>query len=147
MSEFKKEVHVRAAFDKRYPDPTKDYGIHGCELAFYLIGPKGAIQFVIYTNWYLPHVQDEMDNRPINSRLPFLGHKPIPADIGRHSHVPMYEGETPMEGECNIIGGTCYYDGSGLQAEDVFKIMLEGGTDALWAEMERRYHLWLEPAP
>lgn len=149
MTAFTRLVEVRAAFDKRHPDPKKNYGIHGAELAFYLSGPNGTIQFVIYTHWHLPHVQAETDSKPNDPRVPYMFHKPSPADIGYHSKVPRYEGQTPIaeSGQCKFIpDGPCYYDGSGLNAERVFDIMVEGGTDALWAEMERRYHVWLPDA-
>lgn len=146
-TEFKKEVHVRPAFDKRDDDPKKDYGIHGAELAFYLIGEKGVIQFVIYTNWMLPHVQEEMDTKPLLNGSPYMFHKPLPADIGYHSPKPIYEGQEPIHDNYHLIGGECYYDGSGLMAEDVFRIMIEGGSDAMWADMERRYNDIFEEKP
>lgn len=137
---FRREVVFHPAYDKRNSDPNKNYGIHGVNLTFYLHGPKGVIQFVIYTNWQLPHVQAEFDARPPHREYPYLFHSPQPADIGYHSPVPMYEGQTPMKGECSILGGKCYYDGSSLMAEDVFKVLVEGGDEALWKELERRYN-------
>jgi hypothetical protein len=142
-----REVIVRPAFDKRSDDPKKNYGVHGAELAFYLKGGHGAIQFVIYTNWMLPYVQAETDARPPSNSHPYLFHKPIPADIGYHSRVPRYQGQSLMTEHCDVIDGPCYYDGSSLQAQDVFDIMIEGGTDALWAEMERQYKERLASPP
>jgi hypothetical protein len=147
MADLIREVVVRPAFDKRDPDPHKNYGVHGAEIAFYLKGGHGAVQFVIYTNWMLPETQAETDARPPSGRFPYLFHKPVPADIGYHSHVPRYQDQTLMDGDCHVIGGPCYYDGSSLQAEKVFEIMLRGGTDALWTEMERRYVEWLVASP
>lgn len=57
MTNFERIVDIRPAFDKRDPDPAKDYGIGACRIAFVLKGPKGAVQFVIGTDWYLPHTQ------------------------------------------------------------------------------------------
>lgn len=134
-----RKIEFYPAYDKRNTDPNKNYGMGGVTLSFYLIGEKGAIQFVVYTNWHLPHVQHEIDSKPPKEPYPYLSHSPTPADIGYHSYKPMYEGQLPMEGECHLLGKTCYYDGSGLQAEDVFKILLEGGSEAVWKDMERRY--------
>jgi len=138
MSGLIREVFARPAFDKRHSDPSKNYGIHGVDLRFYLKGPAGAIQFVVYTNWHLPHVQSEMDAKPLND-FPYMFHKPMAADIGYHARVPQYEDQPMMEADCSVIGGPCYYDGSSLQAEGVFEIFVCGGTDALWEEMEQRY--------
>lgn len=47
-------------WDKRDPDPAKNYGIHGVDIRFVLKGAKGAVQLVIYTNKQLPAVQEEL---------------------------------------------------------------------------------------
>src|SRR5215813_5387513 len=78
---------IRPAFDKRDPDPKKDYGIHGAEMLFLVKGEKGAVQFVIYTNWMLPHVQKEWEKEH-GRYMPSVFGKPIPADVGYHSPVP-----------------------------------------------------------
>ncbi len=54
---------VTPAYDRRNPNPEIDYGIHGVELRYVLRGPLGAVQFVLYTNRQLPHVQEEMLKR------------------------------------------------------------------------------------
>ena len=129
MAEFKKEIILDPAWDRRHKDPNKNYGIHGVNLTFYLTGEKGVVQLVVYTNWYLPHVQ----------QFPFL--EPVPADVGYHSYTPMYEGQTILRDKCELLGGKpCYYDGSSLQAEEVFKILLNGGSEAVWKELEQQYN-------
>lgn len=139
MSEFRHEVIVRPAFDRRHAEPSKNYGIHGCDLVFYLHGEKGVIQFLLSTNWHLPHVREELDART-DRQFPHLSCHPLPADIGYHSPVPRYEGHDAIDDACTILDGKpCYYDGSSLMAEDVFRVLVAQGTDGLWAEMERRY--------
>lgn len=138
---FEKRIEFKPAFDKRHDDPKKNYGIHGVDLAFYLLGEKGAIQFIVYTSWHLPHVQDELDSKPIDSRFPFLSHKPMAADLGYHSHKPMYEGQEHIMEDCPLLGwGKCYYDGSGLNAEKVFKVLTEEGSDGVWKYLENYYN-------
>ena len=41
---------------------------------------------------------------------------------------------------CEVIGGPCYYDGSSLNAERLIQPFLEGGSDAVWRELEEYYH-------
>lgn len=133
-------VEFQPAYDKRNPDPDKNYGIHGMDLRFVLKGKKGATQFVIYTNWYLPHVTQEMLRKPIKDRIDlecrFL---PMPADVGYHSPVPMYEGQSKASDDCPYTDGECYYDGSGLQAEELFIDFLVGGDKAVWERLEQSY--------
>jgi hypothetical protein len=52
-----RDFAITPAYDKRAADPNKNYGVHGCEFRFYVKGERGAIQFVVYSHWHLPHVQ------------------------------------------------------------------------------------------
>lgn len=141
-----RRIEFTAAYDKRSTDPKKNYGIHGCDMRWYLIGPDVAIQFVVYTNWHLPHVTREQMSRPYDATGgdPHWMERPLPADIGYHSRKPAYEGQSVTREDCHVLGGPCYYDGSSLQAEAVFRILLAEGSDGVWREMERRYADMLE---
>ncbi len=135
-----KIIEFTPAFDKRNPDPNKNYGVHGVEIRFVLKGPLGATQFVLLTNWQLPHVQEEFDaRRDWGPDGHFL--KPFPTDLGYHSPKPMYDGQEPMKGPCQYVdGGVCYYDGSSLAADDVFKRLLAEGTSGVWNVLEETYN-------
>lgn len=135
-----REIFFTAAYDKRAPEPSKNYGVHGVEMRWYLKGPEGAIQFVVFTNWHLPHVQQELDRKSFGE-FPHLSCHPQPADLGYHSRVPRYEDQRPMDGECSVIegGGPCYYDGSGLRADDVYRLLVEKGSEAVWQFLEEEY--------
>ena len=131
-----KEIIIKPAFDKRNPDPAKDYGIHGCNMIFYLKGPKGVAHFVISTNWHLPHVAEYL----LANSLIDLDFKcrffPIPAELGYHSPVPIYKGQSKTK--CNIFEqGYCYYyDGSIDAARKVYRILLTSGSDGTWKKLE-----------
>ena len=136
----KREIRFFPAFDKRHKDPNKNYGIHGVNLLFLLKGEKGVIQFLIYTNWQLPHVQAEFDAKIPNARFPYLHHRPMAADIGYHSPIPMYEGQNVMAEKCEHLDGKpCYYDGSSLRAEEFFNILRKEGDTGLWKALEEEY--------
>jgi len=139
---FERRVEFGPAWDKRHSDPDKNYGVHGVDLRFYLVGERGAIQFVVYTGWMLPAVQEEFDARPIYPGSPYLNHKPMPADLGCHSKKPMYEGHEPMS-SCHLFDEPCYYDGSGCLAEGVFEVLLNEGSEGVWRELEKWYHEWV----
>lgn len=146
MSVLKREVFFTPAFDKRNDNPKLDYGIHGVEIKWVLTGTLGAIQFLLYTGWHLPSVVEENDTKPclVKPYGKMCLSKPQPADIGYHSYVPRFEGQTVTQNECQYLGGKpCYSDGSSLQAEDVFKILVENGDEALWKELERQYQIRL----
>ena len=170
---FTQIVEFSPAFDRRSPNPREDYGIHGAELRMVLKGPEGAVHFVLYTNWMLPHVRRETHERIL--RHPDLiglhcAYDPLPADLGYHSPKPMFEGHEPMgasrldfdnketlelESGCSIeipktvqtgsftkcpyVDGPCYYDGSGLQAERIFEVLVSEGSDGVWRELRAYY--------
>lgn len=142
MSEFERIVTMSPAFDKRHTDPSKNYGIHGVDLRMVLKGPLGAAQFVLYTNWQLPHVTQETIRKA--SRLDQIGIEcaflPTPADLGYHWKTPRYEGQKAIQQSCEYCDGQpCYYDGSGLAAERIYQVLLAKGSDGVWRELEAMY--------
>jgi hypothetical protein len=126
-------VRFRPAYDKWHPDPHKNYGIHGVDLLMVLKGPLGAVHFVLFTNWHLPHVQEELEARGTAMT------RPTPADFGYHSITAQYE-DQHCRGECEWLDGRpCYSDGSGLYAEKVYERLLREGDEGVWSELEAYY--------
>jgi len=138
MPRFKREIIFDPAYDERNAESGKNYGIHGVNLRFYLTGPKGAVQFVLHTNWHLPHVEKELDSR-LDIKWPHLYCHPLPVDLGYHSPKRRYKGQTLLTKDCPLLKGKCYYDGSSLNAEPVYKRLLQEGSDGVWKELEKYY--------
>jgi len=143
LDDFERTVIFLPAFDKRDSDPSKNYGIHGVGVRFVLKGPEGAVQFLLFTGWHLPHVQEELVGK-CHTEHHFCSLKPMPADLGYHSPTPHYEGQEPISDDCEFIGGPCYYDGSTLNAEPVFNRLLAEGDAGVWDELEAFYHSTFE---
>lgn len=137
MAKFEKIIRVSPPYDKRHSDPKKNYGIGGMSLRFILKGTKGATQFVFLTGQYQKHVADELATKYDGRYNSFHGRG---ADIGYHSPVPHYEGQSICQNDCEVLGGPCYYDGSSLQAGDFEETFLREGEPAVWAMLEERYH-------
>ncbi len=148
----KKKIMFSAGYDKR---GEKNLGIHGLEIRFILKNYKGAVQFLIFTNWFpsgpglnwfeIESCRDDSETKPmfvtilINHFLPAIFRRPIPADLGYHSPKPMYENHKPM-GPCEFLDGKeCYYDGSTLNAMKIFKALLTDGEEGVWREL-KDYH-------
>lgn len=130
---FKRRIEFAGAFDKRDPDPKKNYGICGMRLWFHFIGPKGATSFHVLTNMDLPHVFEE-------TRFHMA---PMGADIGYHSHTPLYEGQESRH--CDLLPeGVCYFDGSGLAANAFMPTFLAEGDEAVWTRLEKEYKIRFE---
>lgn len=155
----KKLVTFKPGFDRRDPDPSRNYGIHGMEIRFTLKNYKGVVQFILFTNW-LPAggspdlkwfekvLSTEIKDSPgpmfvtllINPFIPPMLLKPLPADIGYHSPKPIYDGQKIATKECEFLDGKpCYYDGSGLNAVRIFEVLLNEGEEGLWRELQN-YH-------
>ncbi len=132
------------AFDKRDSDPNKNYGIRGMSLRFLVGNELGVVQLLIYTNWQLRHVQEELDR----TRSDHVLCHPMPADLGYHSPIPQYDGQTRRDSCEYLEGRPCYYDGSGLNAEPVYWTFVEKGEEAMWKALEE-YHasIFHEPQP
>jgi hypothetical protein len=141
-----KIVKFYPAFDRRN-DPKGNYGIHGVDMRMVLKGDKGVVQFVLYTNWQLPHVQEELNNKAIGQDSIYISAilNPLPADLGYHSPVPQYEGQSIASESCEYLDGKpCYYDGSGLNAERIYEVLLKEGSDGVWRELEDYYNMIFE---
>jgi hypothetical protein len=151
---FTRKIAFSPAWDKRSSDPKKNYGIHGVEIRWYLTGPKGIVQFVIYSNWMLPNVAMEQRARTITDirgrsqedadRLLRVIHEPMGADVGYHSPKKLYKEQTGWA-DCRLLkaaglGDKCYYDGSGLAAIDMMEVLLKKGGEAVWKKLEEYYH-------
>lgn len=141
-----KIIQITPAFDKRHRDPKQDYGIHGVDFRFILKGKYGATQFVIFSNWHLPHVRQAQDTHILRKckaglidqiDLDIYFH-PMPADKGYHSLVPQYDGQQKYP--CDLFPQGCYYDGSGLNAQSLFDSMLQEGDKAIWRILEEYYN-------
>jgi hypothetical protein len=140
VGDMERILQIDAAWDRRSTDPQKNFGIHGVEMRWILRGPKGATQFLLYTNWQLPEIEPLTIGAGAGSLArPRLA--PIPADLGYHSYEPTYEGQTRF-GPCDVLTDApegCYYDGSGLNADRAFEALLRGGEDGVWEELWSYY--------
>jgi len=120
---------------KCIPGHGGSHGKHGVEIAFYVKGKKGAVQFKLSTGW-LPYYKNVSNcfNIPVFS--------PLPIDLGYHSYTPQYKGQPSFSpGRCTVLRGRrCYYDGSGTQAEDAYYILVNRGEEALWEFLEAYYY-------
>lgn len=141
------------AWDRTDPDPKKNYGIHCVDLLMLLKGELGAVQFKMLTQWYPKGVNNRIVKETLRDHMdPFsepgisfertieLHLSPMPSDIGYHSPKPMYDDQKGMGDSCEWLDGKpCYYDGSSLEAENVYDILLKEGSDGVWKYLEEYY--------
>lgn len=138
---YERRVEVTPGYDLR----SAGYGIASCRIWFYVIGPKGAVQWQIGTDWYPPSAREHLLGMGWPSEHD-LRHamQPQAWDIGYHSPTPRYDDQTPMPGKCHLLGSECFYDGSSLNAESWTEGFIAGGTDWLWPKLEEYYRFTFE---
>lgn len=128
-------------------------GQHGMDIRFVLVGPHGASQFLMNTSWTpLGQVDAGVDREPCHvdywrtsgSYRSGTVTPPTGFDLGYHWRTPLYEDQTRMD-NCDYLGGApCYYDGSGLVADDVLKDFISHGEPGVWRWLVKRYRWCLE---
>jgi len=123
------------------PDSGGSHGRHGLNIRFVVKGPLGAVQFLLFTGW----MPQRAERGPAGLHIADWGGRyMMPADLGYHSPAPRYEDHRSM-GPCEFLGGQpCYYDGSGLNANDAMYALVNGGDEALWAFLEAYYRCVFE---
>jgi hypothetical protein len=146
FGEFTRRIEFQVGYDHReFPEDCGGggHGQHGMQMRFVLIGPRGAVQWMTaMTNWVPGNV--ELDLIANVSLVP-CHHKirdGYAVDLGYHApERPAWDtGEHMVERKCDLLpGGTCFYDGSGLAAEDLVPGFLDHGPHAVWAALARHY--------
>lgn len=134
---FTREIIFLPAFDERHPLPEKNYGWHGCDMVFVLRKKTKAVTFRLFTNWHWDDdfykIMEEMSAKCHFSRAMS---KPMAASIDYHDVKPHWEGHEPY-GKCEFLNGkVCYTDGSCLNAQQFYDVLVREGLDALWKAME-----------
>lgn len=143
MSDLRREFLVYPAYDKR----SEDKGQHCVDMLWLVRGELGVVQFRLFTGWSANVIgSPDLGWSELSATSTYMSDyspervwPPMPADIGYHSPTPMYEGQQPMD-KCEWLPqGFCYYDGSSLNAERYFAILVHQGGEALWMALEEYY--------
>ena len=130
---FRREIQFVPAYDLRNPDPKKNYVIHCMDIAFFLTGPKATLQFVLSSGWYTPSAQASIGTENLQY---FCAHG---TDIGYYATTPQFHGQTPMAVKCEWSEGACFYDGTSLGSDELFKRFVAEGEDVVWSKLRAWY--------
>lgn len=152
VGDFRRRVESVPGFCWVSLNPERNYGNGSLRFRFVLIGSTGAVQWMIGTEWMPAAARCDVDRRRQLHGMRWDKHdierarKPSGYDLGYHARVPQYDGQTPMQNECEYLGGPCYYDGSSLAAEELVEGFLNGGDDWVWNRLEAYYRHRFEGA-
>lgn len=128
-------IHIEAGWDKRDPNPSKNYGVSGGRMTFF--ERRGSK--IIQCNFLL-------DNYPTEElRLTNRDRKydtyPICDGLGTHYKFKKDASEWAYKNEeCLVTGGKCYFEaGSALYGEIVRERFLKEGSDGVWDEIDKEF--------
>ncbi len=98
QNKFGRITIFKPAWDKRNPEPSKNYGIHPVHCLMVLKGKKGAVHFSFATGMLLDStMEDYIKNGIAKYEMASFGHhylnKPMGFDVGYHSPKPMFDGQ------------------------------------------------------
>jgi len=148
FGEFDRQVNIEPGHPR-----TEQYGLAAMKIRYLLHGAKGTTQFLWSTGVVPERIMKHVD--PSTWRHPstlapydspeWMITEPMGYDLGAHADEPSeyrtFEDTMTCEYRPN---GVCYYDGSGLQAEEVLKDFMLEGEGAVWHALERCYRMWIE---
>jgi hypothetical protein len=135
---FSREVAFEAGhpWNTRGNPPASNYGRASVKVRFLLHGPKGSVQFLWSTG-----ITPESTIGRFGDEWMHTG--PSGFDAGYHADEPQYPHQDAFP--CTYRpSGQCYYDGSALAGDDMLRVFLTEGEDAMWAALQRRYIEWFE---
>jgi hypothetical protein len=131
MSALKREVRFRPAYHRI----EEGQGVHGVECLFILRVEPDALVLRAATNWMLEKTYvwwEEQGMSRFSLRFPTMG---------VHLHRPPREGEMPTSPACEILNGPCVSRSlySAYREEAIFDLLVAGGDEPFWHEMEVVY--------
>jgi hypothetical protein len=138
----KREIKFLPAYDKRKSEDGKNYGVHGCDISFAIIGEDTAIRLMVFSNWHLIHVREEFDMGPFG-RYPYW--HPDSAGVSYHaksrSAKALLGGNYTTE-HCDLFNkeecsSDCSYNALGN--DEWYKILTEKGSNGLFEKLEELY--------
>lgn len=127
-------IEIHPGYDRR-PSPE---GMHGAEMVFILRGPKGVVTFACFTDWLPKATQQGLMHGVERSGV--IGIQPKPLEYAFHAPEPSETVRRVMHTDCPYMdGGVCWTELNTNTAEYIRDLLLQGGSDAVWLELETRY--------
>lgn len=137
QTNMEKIIKVSPAYDKRDTNPNINYGIGEASMFFVLKGDLGAVVFSLFTGWFLPHNQEELYKKDIELIRILQGRS---KSLCYCSPKPLEEYQLKyVNPKCEWLDVPCYGDCSYCDAEEVFRLLVAEGSDAVWTYLEKFY--------
>ena len=141
----KRDISITPAFDYMNDKDKAQYGRGCAKITFSIIGEKGAITLTAFTNWFLPETLKVIpDITEIDNNI--------------HSNIGYIHANTPLENmDDNLLFINCYDDCSYVTSnkcycysflschneEELIKLLIREGSDALFEKLKSYYEIYL----
>lgn len=134
---FTRKMWLTPAYHKVHEDPKKNFGVHGLDIHFVLIGPKGAVNWTFFTGCVLDKtIEWWKDRGDIDPRFKgWMG-----TELRYHSPKPMFENQTVCKDVCDWLGVPCYTDAGYIMGGDMEQPFLMDAEDYVWKRLENHYN-------
>jgi hypothetical protein len=104
-----------------------------------LKGDKGAVILAVSTAWFLPCTQEWKETCIARAGGDVSGWEPRGNCVSYCSPVKLHDWQEGRE-NCDWLGCTCYGDVGYTMADEVFPLLLEKGSDAVFDWLKDFYH-------
>jgi hypothetical protein len=127
------KVFFSPAFDKRDPNPSKNYGIGSVRIHFFVKGEKGGIEWTVSTGMFLKKTHAEwLINFPKSEEGDGIGH-----EIAYHAKKKQHEGQEKHNGDCTLTDlPYCYNDAGFCAGGELYEKFVEQGEEIVWKTLE-----------
>jgi hypothetical protein len=146
IGDFTRRLVFKPGFCWVRDNPHRNFGNGSVQMSFFLVGPKGAVHWVLGTKWMPEAARKDVAMRRAIHGIQIddeRSQKPNGYDLGYHSPTPRYEDQNDRE--CDLLpGGRCYCGGSALAADELVEGFLNGGDEWVWNRLEAYYRHMFE---
>jgi hypothetical protein len=133
MGKLKQIVEFSPAWNRQ----SEGQGIGGVEIRFAVVGERGAVSFSVFTNWFLPEDERQVEAKVLETGALTLM-RPFPALFAVH-RAPNAGEELTAFCDCDLIGGPCTCDTSATRAVALFRLLVAEGSERVFDELSALY--------
>jgi len=142
----KKDISITPAFDYILNDKKKaEYGRGCAKITFAIIGEKGAVTITGFTNWFLPETLKvipeitKIENNLYSEIAQIHSNIPLKNTDANLSFINCYDNCFYVKSEKCY----CYNFLSCHKEEELIKLVVKEGSEALFKKLEYYYKMYL----
>lgn len=140
---FEQIVKIGPASDNRHKPGG---GIGSCTMYMVFKGIRGAVSLAVSTAWFLPCTREWKEVCIARDGGDVSGWEPRGMCVSYCSPLKLHDWQEARP-NCDWIGCDCYGDVGYIMADEVFPLLLEKGSDAVFEWLKNYYHEIFDKPP